>query len=93
LSDLQGMKMQEQKKAAQGGYSMDILPPDLVDSLDEAGDLLSNLKDRDERMFLVTFLLLNFGSTKEELDNRCFTAKQICQKYNCELMPLGWQQE
>lgn len=93
LSDIQKMTIEEQMKAARQGYDMDILPPDLVDFKDEAQELLNSLKDRDERMFCVTVLLVNFADTLEELDNRWFTAKQICQKHNCELLSLDWQQE
>ncbi|MEG1875616.1 MAG: conjugal transfer protein TraE, partial [Angelakisella sp.] len=93
LSDVQKMTIEEQMKAARQGYDMDILPPDLVDSKEEATDLLENLQNRDERMFLVTFLLLHFAENEEELTNRCFVANQICQKHNCELLPLDWQQE
>lgn len=93
LSDIQKMTIEEQMKAARQGYDMDILPPDLVDSKDEAEDLLESLQARDERMFLITFLVLHFAEKGDELDNRCGLANQICEKYNCSLLPLDWQQE
>ncbi|MEG1943119.1 MAG: conjugal transfer protein TraE, partial [Angelakisella sp.] len=93
ISDIQKMTIEEQMKAARQGYDMDILPPDLVDSKDEAEALLESLQSRDERMYLITFLVLHFGENDEELANRCFTANQICSKYNCELRSLDWRQE
>lgn len=93
LSNIQSMKIGEQMKASRGGYDMDILPPDLVDSEIEAQSLLDNLKNHNERMFLVTILSLQYGATIEELDNRCFIANQIAQRFNCEFIPLDWQQE
>ncbi len=44
-------------------------------------------------MFLVTFLILNTGSTQRELDNTILQAKSIAQKYNCQLVSLDFQQE
>ena len=93
LSNIQEMKITEQMKANRSGYDMDILPPDLVDFENEAQGMLDNLQARDERMFMVTFLVMQFADTPEELENRWFVASQICQKYSCELNPLYYQQE
>ena len=93
LSDILQMKITEQMKANRNGYDMDILPPDLVDSETEAQSLLDSLKDHDERMFLVTILATQFADSVQELEDRCFIANQIAQRYNCEFISLDWQQE
>ena len=59
----------------------------------EAKKLLENLQNRNERMFMLTFLVLNFGDTKQKLDNNFFQASSIAQKYNCILTKLDFQQE
>ena len=59
----------------------------------EAKKLLENLQNRNERMFMLTFLVLNFGETKQKLDNNFFQASSIAQKYNCILTKLDFQQE
>ena len=51
--------MREQKKAVRAGYDMDIIPSDLATYGAEAKKLLQDLQSRNERMFLVTFLVLN----------------------------------
>ncbi|MDR1669501.1 MAG: conjugal transfer protein TraE, partial [Oscillospiraceae bacterium] len=58
LSDLDAMKIQEQKKAVRSGYDMDIIPTDLATYGNEAKTLLEDLQSRNERMFLVTVLVL-----------------------------------
>ena len=73
----------EQKKAARSGYDMDILPPDLVTYSNDAKTLLEDLQSRNERMFLLTFLVVNMAPTRRELDNDLFTVSGIVQKYNC----------
>ena len=55
VSDIDKMKVEEQKKAARAGYDMDILPPDLVTYSNDAKTLLEDLQSRNERMFLLTF--------------------------------------
>ena len=75
------------------GYDMDILPPDLVTYSNDAKTLLEDLQSRNERMFLLTFLVVNMAPTRRELDNDLFTVSGIVQKYNCTLKRLDFQQE
>ena len=93
VSDIDKMKVEEQKKAVRSGYDMDILPPDLVTFSQDAKNLLNDLQSRNERMFLLTFLVVNTAATRRELDNDLFTVSGIMQKYNCVLKRLDFQQE
>ena len=87
------MKIDEQKKAVRSGYDMDIIPSDLATYGGEAKNLLQDLQSRNERMFLVTFLVVNMANSKRKLDNDVFAAAGIAQKYNCALTRLDFQQE
>ena len=93
ITDLDKMKIEEQKKAVRSGYDMDILPSDLATFGHEAKNLLQDLQSRNERMFLLTFLVVNMADTKRRLDNDVFAAAGIAQKYNCALTRLDYQQE
>ena len=93
ISDIDKMKVEEQKKAVRSGYDMDILPPDLVTFSKDAAALLSDLQSRNERMFLLTFLVTNTANTRQQLENDLFTVAGVMQKYNCFLRRLDWQQE
>ena len=93
ITDLDKMKIEEQKKAVRSGYDMDVLPSDLVTYGGEAKKLLEDLQSRNERMFLVTVLVLNTAKTKQKLDNIIFQTAGIAQKYNCALKRLDFQQE
>ena len=93
ISDIDKMKVEEQKKAVRAGYDMDILPPDLVTFSKDAMALLSDLQSRNERMFLLTFLVLNTAPSRQRLENDIFTITGIVQKYNCALKRLDFQQE
>ena len=93
ITDLDKSKIEEQKKAVRAGYDMDIIPSDLATYGAEAKKLLSDLQSRNQRMFLVTFLLLNTADTKRQLDNNVFQTNSIAQKYNCSITALDYQQE
>ena len=93
ISDLDKMKIEEQKKAVRAGYDMDVLPSDLITYGEEAKNLLEDLQSRNERMFLVTVLVMNTAEKKQKLDNNFFQVQGIAQKYNCSLKILDYQQE
>ena len=93
VTDINCMKIEEQKKAVRAGYDMDIIPSDLNTYGGEAKRLLEDLQSRNERMFLVTVLFLNTAKTKQELDNAVFQTAGIAQKYNCSLRRLDYLQE
>ncbi|MDL2254295.1 conjugal transfer protein TraE [Ruminococcaceae bacterium OttesenSCG-928-I18] len=93
LSDLDKMKIEEQKKAVRSGYDMDVLPADLVTYGKEAAALLNDLQSRNERMFLVTMLVMNTAKKRRKLDNDVFAAAGVAQKFNCAMKRLDFQQE
>lgn len=93
ITELDRNKIEEQKKAVRSGYDMDIIPSDLATYGKDAKALLRELQSQNERMFLMTFLIMNTGRTERELETNVFQAKSIAQKHNCILVPLDYQQE
>ncbi|HEK9331408.1 TPA: conjugal transfer protein TraE, partial [Streptococcus equi subsp. equi] len=93
ITDLDKMKLEENKKAIRAGYDMDILPSDLVTYGAEAKNLLSELQNHDEKMFLITILFMNTSKSKGKLDNTVFTLKSIANRHNCSLKNLNYRQE
>ncbi len=86
------MKVEEQKKAVRAGYDMDILPRP-YHLFQGRGGAFGDLQSRNERMFLLTFTVINLAPTRQRLENDVFTVSGIAQKYNCALKRLDWQQE
>ena len=74
ITELDRSKIEEQKKAIRAGYDIDIIPSDLATYGRDAKALLKELQSQNERMFLVTFLVLNTGRTEQELENNVFQA-------------------
>ena len=93
ITDLDAMKIQEQKKAARSGYDLDILPSDLSTYGGAAKNLLQDLQSRNERMFNMTFLMLHLAPTKQKLEIAVSQSASIAQTHNCILTRLDFQQE
>lgn len=93
ITELDRSKIKEQKKAVRSGYDMDIIPSELATYGKDAKALLKELQSQNERMFLLTFLVMNTGKTEAELETNVFQASSIAQKYNCNLRRLDYQQE
>lgn len=93
ITELDRSKIEEQKKAVRAGYDMEIIPTDLATYGKDAKTLLKELQSQNERMFLLTFMVMNTGRTKQELENNVFQAVSIAQKHNCNLVRLDYQQE
>ena len=81
ISDIGRMKAEEQKKAVRAGYDMEILPPDLITFSKDAAELLADLQSRNERMFLLTFNLV-----QPALDNHTMGTvfEEVIRKFNEE---------
>ena len=93
ITELDRSKIEEQKKAVRSGYDMDIIPSDLATYGKDAKSLLKELQSQNERMFLLTMLIMNTGKTQQELETNVFQASSIAQKHNCMLRRLDFQQE
>lgn len=93
LSDLDKAKIDEQKRAVRSGFDMDILPPDLVTFGKEAQKLLEDLQNHDEKMFMVTILIVHMASSRQKLENLVYSADGITNTQNCDLIRLDYQQE
>jgi hypothetical protein len=93
ITDLDAMKIAEQKKAFRNGYDIDVIPSDISTYGKEAKSLLNDLQSRNERLFMATILIMNTADSKRKLDNILFQEQGIAQKYNCQMKPLDFQQE
>lgn len=92
-SDLDSIKIEEQKKALRAGYDMDILPTDLNMHVEETRKTLADLQRENEKYFYLTFTITVFEESRKELDNAIFRLSSIAQKQNCSLVKMKMQQE
>ena len=93
LSDLDRVKIDEQMKAARSGYDIDILPADLNLYGKAAREILDMLQSKDQRLFMLTFLVMNTEDTKARLTTALEQLKALTQPKECPVIPLDFQQE
>lgn len=92
-TDIDKMRIEENKKAVRSGYDMDILPSDLITYGEDVKSLLKDLQTRDERMFVVSIVFMNFARTVQKLDNTISQISSIANKHNCKIKRLDHTQE
>ena len=93
LSNIQKMKIDEQKKAVRNGYDMDIMPPDISAYERDTLALLEDLNNSNQKMINATFLITCFGKTKRELESVIQRVSGIIQQGNCNLRCMQYLQE
>ena len=93
LSNIQKMKIEEQKKAVRSGYDMDILPTDILTYEKETLELLDDLNSSNQKMIQMTFLITCYGKTKRDLESLMQRVSGIVQQANCNLRTLQYLQE
>ena len=82
-----------QKKASKAGYSVDLISPELSKAQNEVNELLQDLTSKDQKMFMVTLVVVHFADTLDELNANKETIMSIARRYQCHLGLLQWQQE
>lgn len=93
LTNVEQMKIDEQKKASKAGYDPDILPPAIKMYITDLEKLLDDLNSKNERLFHISITLRNYAKNKKDLGLQLELLKRICQKNNCTLMPCEYLQE
>lgn len=93
LTNIQKMKIEEQKKAVRSGYDMDILPTDIITYEKDTLELLDDLNTSNQKIIKMTFLITCYGRSKRELKNITQRVSGIIQQANCNLRCLQYLQE
>ncbi len=93
LSDVEKMKVDEQKKASIAGYDTDILPQQIKLYISELNELLEDLNSRNERLFNITLTVRNYSKSEKRAMLEVEQLKRLVQQKSCKLFPLDYMQE
>ena len=93
ITNIDSTKIDEQKKAVRSGYDMDLIPGDLVTYGKDANSFLQDLQEQNERMFKMTFLIMNTAASKVGLKNNYLQTSSTAQQFNCDTYKLDYRQE
>lgn len=93
LSDVEKMKIDEQKKASISGYDTDILPPQIKLYIEELNTLIADLDSKNERLFNITLTIRSYVKNENALKLHLEQLQRITQKNSSRLFKLDYQQE
>ena len=93
LSEVQKMKVDEQKNAVNHGYDMEIMPPDIIAYEQELLELIDDLNSRNQKVVWTMFLVSCFGMTNQKMEQVMQRVSGIVEQAGCGLIGLRYQQE
>lgn len=82
-----------QKRASRSGYDPSMISPELLRSQEESNKLLGDMTSRNQKLYTVTFVVMLFAETKEELDKSSEMVTSVANKHLCSVKKLSFQQE
>ncbi len=84
--------IEEQRSAVNKGYDFSILPYELRYSKEETEDVLDNLQNKNQRLYVFTGLVYTYAATKEQLDNQAMRIISTARQHSIEIDLLPFQQ-
>lgn len=93
ITGMEGNKIEYQKRSLKNGYLEPFIPYELKSSLSEANELLDDVTNKNQKVFLVSLIVTHFADNKDELDQDTEVLKSIASKNLCKLGVLNYQQE
>ncbi len=93
ITNINTSMVDQQKKASKGGFSTELISPELRSAAEEANELLKDLTSKNQKLFMMTLVIVHFADTKEQLDTDTATIKSIGRRMVLNVLPLQHQQE
>ena len=93
LTNINAGLVDKQKKASRGGYSPDLVSPELKTAAEETGALLDDVNSKNQKLFYMTLSIVHFADTKEQLDSDTKSIQAIGRRLLCDIKILNQQQE
>ena len=93
LSDLDKNKIDEQKKASQGGYDIDIMPSALKSMSKNVEETLEEVRSGEDRFFNVSIILTCCEGNEKALKAAVAEVTSLAQTRSCAIKTLDYRQE
>lgn len=93
VTDIDAMKIEEQKKANRNFYGEDLIPQGLISASENSKKLLNKLQKSDEKYFLVTILVTNLAENMAKLKANFDKSNSLVQRSTNALVNLPYLQE
>ena len=93
ITGMESNKIEYQRKSVKNGYLDAFIPYELKNNLKEAEDLLEDVMNKNQRLFLTNVDILLINDDKQRLDEQTEIIKSTARKYLCQIGTLNYQQE
>ena len=93
LANIEGQIAGVNKGNIEDGYVGTYLPPDLERSQGNARELMKDLTGRNQNLFFLTFTVVAFARTQEQLEENTKLIKSVASKHLAPLKVMKFQQE
>lgn len=93
MTNINSNIVDRQQKAARSGYDPNLIGHELKKAQEDANELLENLTSKDQKMFQMTFVMMHFADSLEQLNKDTESIVTVGRKYSCEIKKLSTQQE
>jgi len=93
ITGMEANKIEYQKRSLKNGYLEAFIPYELRHSLEEAEELLDDIVNKDQRMFLVSVVIVHMADDLESLNKDTKNIQSVARKYICQMGTLNYQQE
>ena len=84
--------IEEQRSAVQKGYDFSILPQELKYSKEETEDVIDNLQNKNQRLYVFTGLFYTYAPTKKQLDNQVLSIISAARQNSIEVSTYEYRQ-
>ena len=93
ITNINASIIEQQKKAAQKGYSGGLISTDMEAARSEAMDLLEDITGKNQRLYYATVAITVYADDEEQLKELIKLVQSIGQKYMCRLNRLNYQHD
>lgn len=84
--------IEEQRSAVNKGYDFSILPQELKYSKEETEDVLDNLQNKNQRLYVFTGLIYTYAETKEQMDAQVMRIISTARQHSVEVDTYDYRQ-
>ncbi|WP_068612499.1 VirB4-like conjugal transfer ATPase, CD1110 family [Paenibacillus tuaregi] len=93
ITGMEANKIEYQKRSLKNGYLEAFIPHELKHSLEEAKELLDDLINKNQKMFLTNIVIVHFADDLDSLNKDGKEIVAIANKFLCQVGTLHYQQE
>lgn len=93
VTNINANVIKAQKNAVKSGFSPELISSDLKFAQEQAEELMSDVRGRDQKTFYFTSTIMHYADSLEELNEDTDSLKSLGNRYLCTIDKLFFQQE